>query len=81
MTPPQRSVDRARYAALAQVGTEMVAPLIVGLVLDFQLDTKPWLTLAGVVLGFAGGLYHLVAVLVRKPPAGPPESPSNTNRQ
>jgi F0F1-type ATP synthase assembly protein I len=50
------------YLSLAQVGLEMVAPLIVGLVIDSYADTRPWFTLAGMVLGFVGGLAHIVVL-------------------
>jgi F0F1-type ATP synthase assembly protein I len=47
---------------LAQVGVEMVVPLIVGLVVDQYADTMPWFTISGVVLGFVGGIVHIVAL-------------------
>ena len=50
------------YLALAQVGLEMVAPLILGLVVDSVAGTMPWFTLGGVVLGFVGGITHLVVL-------------------
>ena len=51
-----------KYLALAQVGVEMVAPIGLGVWLDFILDWVPWLTIAGVVLGFALGIYHLLVL-------------------
>ncbi len=66
MAEPTRPDEVIRYATLAQVGLEMVAPIAVGLLLDYQLETLPWITVAGAVIGFAGGLYHLVAILNRK---------------
>lgn len=48
------------YFALAQVGLEMVVPIVAGILLDHWLATGPWLLVAGAVLGLAGGLYHLV---------------------
>ena len=38
----------------------MVAPLIVGLVIESVLGTSPWLMLAGILLGFVGGLAHII---------------------
>jgi F0F1-type ATP synthase assembly protein I len=64
--PARRDDEMIRYATLAQLGAEMVAPLVVGLVLDYQLGTLPWLMLAGAVIGFAGGFWHLLIILKRK---------------
>lgn len=50
------------YMAMAQVGTEMVVPAVVGLLLDLYLGWTPWALLAGTILGLAGGLYHLIAI-------------------
>jgi F0F1-type ATP synthase assembly protein I len=59
---PDRN-EMGRYAALSQVGLEMVAPIVLGLVLDHYLGWTPWAVIAGAVLGLAGGLVHLVHVL------------------
>jgi len=48
------------YFTLAQVGLEMVAPLFVGLVIDHYADWGPWATIGGTILGFAGGIMHIV---------------------
>lgn len=52
--------DMRRYVALSQVGMEMVAPIVVGLVIDNYLGWKPWALITGAVLGLVGGLVHLV---------------------
>lgn len=49
--------------ALGQVGIEMVAPLVVGLFADYYLGISPWLAVFGAVVGFAGGLVHLIWML------------------
>jgi F0F1-type ATP synthase assembly protein I len=54
------SREQGYYFALAQVGLEMVAPLIIGLVIDHYADWGPWATIGGVVLGFVGGVAHIV---------------------
>ena len=41
----------------------MVAPIGVGVFLDKQLGTIPWLSMTGVVVGFVGGMWHLVWTL------------------
>ena len=58
--PPPDSKELGYYFTLAQVGLEMVAPLIVGLVIDAVLGTSPWLMLAGIIFGFVGGLTHII---------------------
>lgn len=66
------------YMALAQVGVEFVAPLVVGVLLDLKFDWQPWGTILGGLLGFVGGMYHLVTLANRPKPndqAGPREGP------
>jgi hypothetical protein len=52
--------EMGMYMALAQCGMEMVAPMILGIFLDSRLGTMPWITIISVVLGFVGGLTHMV---------------------
>jgi F0F1-type ATP synthase assembly protein I len=54
-----------RYVALAQVGLEMVMPIVIGLLLDYYLGWSPWGVVVGTVIGFVGGLMHLLALLKR----------------
>lgn len=61
------------YFTLAQVGMEMVAPLVVGLILDHQLGWTPWATVSGAMFGLVGGLVHLIAILNR--PQNPRDKP------
>lgn len=76
---PQRPDEMAWYATLAQLGMEMVVPIGLGLLLDYRLDTLPWLAVGGAVLGFVGGMVHMVYVMNRanrnKPDAGQRGSP------
>jgi hypothetical protein len=53
------------YFSLAQVGLEMVLPIVLGLALDYYFSWAPWATVAGAILGLAGGLAHLVLLLNR----------------
>jgi F0F1-type ATP synthase assembly protein I len=55
---------------LAQVGLEMVAPLVVGVVLDFQLGWKPWGIVVGAFLGLILGLVHIVAIVSKPKDSG-----------
>jgi F0F1-type ATP synthase assembly protein I len=59
---------------LGQTGMEMVAPIGLGVVLDRWLGCLPWLTITGAVLGFVGGLGHMVflANRINKDDAPPP---------
>ncbi|MFT2536311.1 AtpZ/AtpI family protein, partial [Escherichia coli] len=61
----------AAYVALAQVGLEMVVPVIGGLFVDAGLGTSPWLTILGAVVGLVGGITHLV-ILSSGTNEGPP---------
>jgi F0F1-type ATP synthase assembly protein I len=60
---PTNRPDPSRYLVISQVGLEMVAPIVLGVFLDHWLDTTPWLTIVGAVVGLAGGLYHLLTIV------------------
>jgi hypothetical protein len=70
--------DLAQYAALGQVGLEMVAPIAVGAALDYWLGSMPWITVAGAVFGLVGGMIHLVAILNRRTNGSPPRQRDET---
>ena len=59
------SRELGRYFALAQVGLEMVVPIVVGLWLDSAFGWSPWGVSVGAVLGLVGGLAHIVHLLKR----------------
>jgi F0F1-type ATP synthase assembly protein I len=68
-----------RLFAIGQVGMEMTAPIGIGLALDYWWHSLPWATVAGAVLGFVFGIFHLVRILNKeerndrsKPPTGSP---------
>ena len=79
MSQPTPPADEFRNAArIYQVVSEFVAPMLVGLLIDWWFQTMPWATLVGVVAGLAVGGMR-VAQIVRKlgemdqkPKAGPP---------
>jgi ATP synthase protein I len=52
--------DLGRYVAMGQVGLEMVAPIGIGLAVDYYLGCAPWGVIVGTVVGFTGGLVHLI---------------------
>jgi len=65
--------------ALSQVGLEMVVPIVIGVFLDRWLGTAPWIMVVGVLLGFFGGIAHLIAIVQRmdrSKPNQPPKTPS-----
>jgi F0F1-type ATP synthase assembly protein I len=64
--PPEDQREVGYYFTLAQVGLEMVAPLFIGLALDHYLGSSPWGLIVGTVLGFVGGLAHLVMLANRQ---------------
>jgi F0F1-type ATP synthase assembly protein I len=63
---PRDSQDLGHHLALAQVGTEMVAPIAVGWLLDYSFGWAPWGIVAGAVLGLIAGLGHLVSLRNRQ---------------
>lgn len=65
MLPRQRQ-EMGKLLAYGQVGLEMAAPIGLGLFLDIQWGTAPWLTISGAVLGLVGGLAHLVVMISKE---------------
>jgi F0F1-type ATP synthase assembly protein I len=70
----QDSKDFGQAFALSQVGMEMVGPMLIGLALDSYLGWKPWATVIGGVLGFVGGLSHLIVLANRMNRSDQPRS-------
>ena len=69
------SKELGYYFTLAHVGMEMVIPMVVGIVIDRYMGWSPWATVTGVVLGFTGGIVHLIVLASRPDPkrrSGPP---------
>jgi F0F1-type ATP synthase assembly protein I len=52
--------EAGSYYALAQTGIEMVAPMGIGLWVDYQFETTPWGVVIGAIVGFVGGTAHLI---------------------
>jgi F0F1-type ATP synthase assembly protein I len=61
--PSGDSIDKRWYAVLATLGVEMVAPIGLGIYLDSQFGTTPWLSIIGVGFGFIGSMMHLTLAL------------------
>lgn len=51
-----------RLFAMAQVGLEMVGALGIGLAIDYFVGTSPWGVIVGTLLGFVGGMFHLITL-------------------
>jgi len=47
---------------VSTVGLEFALPPLGGAYLDHRAGTTPWLTLLGVVLGFAVGMMHILRI-------------------
>lgn len=59
--PPEDRKELGYYFTLAQVGMEIVAPIGLGVFLDRAVwGWGPWGLIGGAVIGFVGGLTHLV---------------------
>jgi F0F1-type ATP synthase assembly protein I len=61
----QDPAELGYYFALAQVGMEMVAPIVLGVALDNYLGWRPWGVIGGAIVGFVGGLVHLIVMVNR----------------
>jgi F0F1-type ATP synthase assembly protein I len=67
--------DLQFYYLLAQTSFEMVAPIGLGLFLDWYFGWRPWATVAGAALGLVGGIGHMVILINRhQDEASPPDS-------
>jgi F0F1-type ATP synthase assembly protein I len=64
--------ETGRLFALAQVGLEMVAPIVLGVIVDSNFETAPWGVAAGAIVGLAGGLWHLTVLAKRFDETRPP---------
>ena len=59
---PTNQSDLGKYLAMGQIGTEMVAPIGLGVLLDYWLGCLPWCTVAGACIGLVAGLFLLVRI-------------------
>jgi F0F1-type ATP synthase assembly protein I len=63
MAEPNRNArEFGPYLALAQCGIEMVIPLAFGAWIDYLMGWTPWAAVTGAVLGFVGGMTHLISM-------------------
>jgi F0F1-type ATP synthase assembly protein I len=63
---PPNSKELRFYLALAQVGTEMVGPMLLGLLLDYAFGWLPWATVIGLIVGAIGSMTHMITMLQRR---------------
>jgi F0F1-type ATP synthase assembly protein I len=59
----------------AMIGSEMAMPAVVGWLVDMWLNTLPWVTVAGTLLGFALGMTHVFFLAKQALQGGPPNPP------
>ena len=62
MHKPSPETVMARLMTMSQVGFEMAAPIGLGFGCDHLLGTTPIFMIVGAVVGFVGGVYHLVVL-------------------
>jgi len=70
MTRAPKPRGGSPYAALAvygaaglQLAVSVVAGLLIGTYLDGRFGSGPWLAVAGLILGFAGGMTNLIMMV------------------
>jgi len=69
------SKDVQRAFAVAAVGIEIVIPTLLGWWLDSYLGSGPWGALVGGIIGFSGGIWHMVR-LSKPDESSPDDRPS-----
>lgn len=77
MSRPQDGRDASDYRGLALASTavlELVAPILIGVWLDRKFGWEPWGLAVGAVVGFVGGIAHLV-LLTKRADRGKPGGP------
>jgi len=64
-------IDRtlARLMEIGAVGTEMVAPIAIGWVIDYYTGWMPLFMIVGAILGLVFGVRRLIALNKPRPPA------------
>lgn len=71
---PKESRRLGRFLAMGQVGMEMAVPIGIGIALDHYFSIAPACVIGGVLLGFVGGLFHLLK-LAKQLDDSPPDFP------
>lgn len=60
MESNQRDSSMSNLMAIASVGTQMAATIGFGVLIDWWLNTLPWITIVMAVLSFVIGVYQLI---------------------
>jgi F0F1-type ATP synthase assembly protein I len=53
----------AKVAQISQIGIEMAVPVGIGIGVDFWLNSMPWFTIVGAILGPTLGFIHLLSLI------------------
>ena len=77
MPSPHPSEQFRSLGRIYQLVGEFVAPVVVGLLVDWLAHTAPWGTLVGVLLGMLVGGFRLyrLSTQIGNPPQPPPVPP------
>jgi F0F1-type ATP synthase assembly protein I len=60
---PWNAKEFGYFMSISQIGMEMAVPVALGVLVDLYFNWGPWAAIAGAVLGFTGGLAHLIALV------------------
>jgi F0F1-type ATP synthase assembly protein I len=76
--PPEDRPPLADAARYAQAGTVLIAPMIglgaLGWWIDGKFGTGPWVMVAGLLLGMAGGFVNFLQLVLPKRRDGGPDA-------
>ncbi len=79
MPEPSKRAPLEEALRYAQVGTMLVAPMLVlgavGFVLDRRLGSGPWLLLGGLLVGMAAGFVNFFRLVLKQDDGGGPGKP------
>jgi len=67
MGPPREKSPFLGFAVYGAAGVQLAASVVAGLFIGDYIDKKagtgPWITIAGLILGFAGGLINMLRIV------------------
>jgi F0F1-type ATP synthase assembly protein I len=57
---PEPDLPGRQLGMLYTISTALSAPIVIGILIDWQLGTSPWFLLGGTVFGFTAAMVYLV---------------------